>query len=300
MTVNIGSDFHENKKHGNALRPFATYRNVFTPSYPGFPKHWHGEVELKRVQAGSGEVEIGNESFTAHAGDIIIANAKELHEIKLVGDELVTDSILFDLHILESAVTDACTVLYLAPIFSGKHFFPHHIEAGDPEFKVFDENMTTIFYAAYDKPVGWEMAVKANLYWFIFHMYRLGLMKTDPNVSDAGETVVMPALELIKENYSEELSVEKLAEACGYSEPYFMKLFKKATGRTPIDYINSVRLSQAAHMLLSSADDITDIAVGVGFNNVSYFDRQFKRLYGFSPKDYRASCKRESGFRPGV
>ena len=236
MGLSIGSDYHENKQHGNALRPFATYRNIFTESFPGFPKHWHGEIELKRVIEGEGDFKTGNDSFHASAGDIVMANMKELHEIKLSGAKLVTESILFDPHILESAVADACTVLYLAPILSGKNRFPHLISKEDPDYHVFDENMTTIFYSAHDKPVGWEMAVKANLYWFVFHLYRLGKMRV--NVSDDGqieEEVISPALKIIKEHFDEEITIERLASACGYSEPYFMKLFKKTTGRTPIE-----------------------------------------------------------------
>ena len=57
--------------------------------------------------------------------------------------------------------------------------------------------------------------------------------------------------------------------------------------------MNNVRLSQAAHMLLSTGEDITEIAFGAGFNNVSYFDRQFKKIYGFSPKDYRNATRTE-------
>ena len=46
-------------------------------------------------------------------------------------------------------------------------------------------------------------------------------------------------------------------------------------------------------MLLSTGEDITEIAFGAGFNNVSYFDRQFKKIYGFSPKDYRNATRTE-------
>ena len=73
-----------------------------------------------------------------------------------------------------------------------------------------------------------------------------------------------------------------------------MKLFKKATGVTCVDYINGVRLSQAANHLLVTSSSIIDVALGVGYNNVSYFNRQFKAVYNVTPKEYRRIGREQS------
>ena len=67
-----------------------------------------------------------------------------------------------------------------------------------------------------------------------------------------------------------------------------MKLFKKMTGYTCVEYVNSYRLKECAERLLSSKDKILDIAYECGFNHISYFNLQFRKVYGMTPKEYRA------------
>lgn len=288
--------FHEDKIHGTSLRPFAKYRNVIGDNLPTFPAHWHDEFEIIKVQSGGGTFIIDSRQIQAHEGDIIFVNPRSIHEIVRHKDcEMIIDSILFDLHILESTVADACTIKYLAPMINGIHFAPDIVRTKFSDYHVFDENMTTIFQAYNDSIPGWEMAVKANLFWVIYHLYRCNLMTKLKRFSEEAESEsVKPALDVIKNAYAEELQIPQLAEKCGFSETYFMKLFKKATGMTCVDYINRVRLAQAAGHLLSSSSSIIDIALGVGYNNVSYFNRQFKAVYGVTPKEYRHTAREQN------
>ena len=68
-----------------------------------------------------------------------------------------------------------------------------------------------------------------------------------------------------------------------------MKFFKKNMGDSFINYLNDYRLSMAARTLLSSDDNIIDIAADCGYDNLSYFNRIFKKKYGVTPSAYRKS-----------
>lgn len=285
--------FHENKVHGTALRPFAKYTTVISEKLPSIPAHWHDEMEIVKVQDGSGSVCIDDKWLSVHKGDILFVNPKVMHSFTMYKKEsMVTDTILFNPRILESTNTDACTIKYLAPIINGQYLVTRIVRTKHPDYHVFDQNMTTILQAYNDGIPGWEMAVKANLFWILYHLYRLGLVHKSQNIDEELESEsVKPAIDYIRANYAEDISVGTLAELCGYSDTYFMKLFKKATGMTSVDYINGVRLSQAANHLLSGNSDIIDIALAVGYNNVSYFNRQFKTVYSVTPKEYRRQAK---------
>lgn len=94
-------------------------------------------------------------------------------------------------------------------------------------------------------------------------------------------------LHYIYENYAANITVDKAAKACGYSEFYTMKLFKQFTGTSIVDYANKYRVYLARDLLKNTQTDICKIAVQVGYENISYFNRQFKKAYGITPKEYR-------------
>ena len=81
---------------------------------------------------------------------------------------------------------------------------------------------------------------------------------------------------------------EDAAEACGCSQSHFMRWFKKMTGQGFTAYLNDHRLNLAAELLRITDATVLDIAGRVGFDNLSYFNRLFKRRYGMTPREYRS------------
>ena len=77
-----------------------------------------------------------------------------------------------------------------------------------------------------------------------------------------------------------------MAKRFNFSTNYFSRLFKEQTGKTFLEYVNEYRIQRASEMLIFSDDMITDIAMEVGFNNLSYFIRQFKRFLAALPYNF--------------
>lgn len=282
-------DLYERKQHGNAMRPFAKYSLVFNETLTNYPMHWHEEMEVIRVQKGKGIIFIDGKRLEVMQGDILVVNPYLLHSLsKIEGETMSIESVVFNLRMLEASVADACTVKFLAPIINRTHLCQHIIRSTDENYKAFNDNMTTLFMACNDKQEGYELAVKANLIWLFYHFYNKRMVRRK-TVEDEEKysSVLKTVLDYIQKHITEQLSIADIAGACGYSEAYMMKLFKRMTGSTCVEYINAYRLKECAERLLTSDDRILDIAYSLGFNNISYFNLQFKRTYGMTPKEYR-------------
>ena len=83
------------------------------------------------------------------------------------------------------------------------------------------------------------------------------------------------------------MTLEKLAATLHMSGEYFCRVFKKATGITPTEYIHYVRIWKAENLLTTTHATILEISMEVGFTSVSYFNRVFKKRKGSTPTEYR-------------
>lgn len=91
----------------------------------------------------------------------------------------------------------------------------------------------------------------------------------------------------IEENLMYDFKVSDFSKVFNYNEKYLGKLFKAKTGNSIKEYINLRRIEIAEKMLKKTSFSITDISLKVGFNNVTYFNRIFKKLKGKTPSEYR-------------
>ena len=91
----------------------------------------------------------------------------------------------------------------------------------------------------------------------------------------------------VENHYMEKISIADIAEVAGFSESHFMRYFKETMGTSFIDYLREYRLTMAARLLLASDASILSISEEVGFENLSYFNRAFKKEYGVTPSQYR-------------
>ena len=87
------------------------------------------------------------------------------------------------------------------------------------------------------------------------------------------------------ENFS--LGLNRMCELCGYSREYVARCMKKYINTTPTEYVNDLKLSYAASMLINSDKTITDICLDAGFFSPSWFNKLFLKKYAFSPTEFR-------------
>jgi AraC-like DNA-binding protein len=93
---------------------------------------------------------------------------------------------------------------------------------------------------------------------------------------------------LREQSMSQTVSITQMAHELGMSLSRFQRTVKRLTGRSPIDYMNYVRLSRARQLLATRSGTVSDVAYQCGFNSVAYFCKQFKREFGQTPGETMA------------
>lgn len=93
-------------------------------------------------------------------------------------------------------------------------------------------------------------------------------------------------IEYLSTRLDEPVSVDDMASHVGMSRAVFHRRFKEATTMSPIQYIKTMRLNKAA-MKISEGVSVSQAAWGVGYSSASQFSREFKRMYGLSPRQWR-------------
>jgi AraC-like DNA-binding protein len=100
--------------------------------------------------------------------------------------------------------------------------------------------------------------------------------------------VVKHAIAYLNQNYDHPLSRRELASTVGVSKDYLSHIFHQELGISPWEYLHRYRIKQAKTLLLNSNESISNIAAQVGFNDLSYFNRVFRKHVGCSPRIFRA------------
>lgn len=100
---------------------------------------------------------------------------------------------------------------------------------------------------------------------------------------------ILKVKNFISKNYMDELRLPELASLAGMSSSAFSRFFKLHTGRNISEYIIDLRLGYAARMLVDTAKSISEIGFDCGFNNLSNFNRIFKKKKGCSPSEFQES-----------
>ncbi len=99
-------------------------------------------------------------------------------------------------------------------------------------------------------------------------------------------------LSYIQQHFTEDLYLKDISDTLFINFSYACELFKKYSGTTFSKYLTNLRMEKATHLLLSTELPIEEICYQVGYNNYSYFNRVFKKIYDITPFQYRITHKK--------
>ncbi|MDE7193277.1 MAG: AraC family transcriptional regulator [Oscillospiraceae bacterium] len=283
----------EKKQHSSRLVPFSYYKCLIPDYFASVPLHWHGEFEINLVISGCAEFICGDGRFVSEEGDIVVIPPNMLHAICPHGDnKQLYDTIVFSPEMLGASDSDRCAAECIKPLSNGgsrvnTHITKEHIYYG--ELKTTAEN---IFSCAKGNTAQLDMLMKSELLRFFWLLRESGdITRTSENTISRSEAI-RPAIEYMNDNFSENITVERLAEIAHLSKSYFMRRFKETSGGSAIEYLSQIRLKKACELLCATDKTAAEIAFECGFKNISNFNRQFRRIVGCTPKEYRRLNRR--------
>jgi AraC-like DNA-binding protein len=96
------------------------------------------------------------------------------------------------------------------------------------------------------------------------------------------------------ENFQETITLEEVAGHAGMSVPAFCSYFRKSTKKTYIDFLNEVRIGHSCKLLIDTQKSIESISYESGYNTLTHFNRQFRKIKHFTPSVYRRNFTAQS------
>lgn len=281
----------ENIKHGDFILPFSIYKGSIDKDFPSISIHWHEEIEVILITSGSCNYKIDLNSFIIKEGDILIVGSQKLHSLFLTSNKKANwISFVFNMNMLKGIDTDGSLLKYIIPILNGNHELPIKIDKKDNCYHRTLTIFEDIIKCYSDKNIAYELELKSLLFYFFAILYKSKLITIYKNKSILTSKTIKKIkliLNYISKHYFEDIPISTLASLCNYSEYHFIRFFKKHMGVTCIQYINNYRLEKAALLLTSSNNSITNISLEVGFDNLSYFNKLFKRKYNLTPREFK-------------
>lgn len=271
---------HESKTRGFEGFPFEFYHlNSTHPRYQ-MPFHWQNEFELIRVKKGEFSLTVDDKNYKMHEDDCILIIDGSIHGG--VAKNAIYECVVFDFNDICSKQKEFLSVLpTLDNLEHGSVIIENGTKISETAHKIFDlfsKNNLEL----YDK-----IQVIGCTFELIGKIIESSISLSS-NMENAKKlSNIKRVFGYIKQNYSQYITLEQLAEMAGLNPKYFCEVFKEYTGKTPIDYLIYYRIECACEQLLMTDNNITEVAFSCGFNDVSYFSKKFRLLKNISPSKFR-------------
>ena len=245
-----------------------------------------------QVVSGSVDVFAGTESAAAEIGDYLFVPSDLVFRICSYEGNASVRVLLFDTSVVQESMESIDEdIYYMFNIQACSKIAVFH--RGHPIYETIVYCMNEAYEEYIAKDVCYRLPVKAHimlLFSALLRFYSSTKNELDKMVYH-NVMRLRPVIEYINENYHEKIYIETLSDMITVSPDYFTKMFKDSIGKTPIDYINGIRVNHSLRLLSVTDTPINDISDGLGFSNPNYFHKIFKSYMGTSPLAYRKSVK---------
>lgn len=274
--------------HGTVMFPLAFYE--WPETWKGrVPLHWHDEIEMIYFKKGSFKYSLNTEEYLIEDPALAFVGSGQLHGIEPIKMQYES-AIVFNTEMLSYRHYDEVQSEMIMPLISGELVLPVLIKPEEKIFKKLISIYEQLLKVLKGKGRMKHAFAKAYLLEILALLYENGYLKKkkiSPAVESEKIETIKTLLAYLNTHYGEKVTIGSMAELLNLNEQYFCRFFKKHFGKTFTEYLNEVRVEQAAKLLKSTDYKIIDIAAECGFENAGYFIKRFKKIKGVTPINYR-------------
>jgi len=248
---------------------FFVKKRVKSPQSRWVP-HWHENIEIIYIVEGEANVSIDGELRYAKKGDIVVVNSSCMHRLYPI-DTVVEYYVLI-------VSTKMCADIDINT--KSEHLSPLISDEGARERA---EAVVKSFSSGETYSLAQTKADLISLLVYLYRRFPAEEKKTTRYHISASKHIAQEAMEYIHMHYTEDITTSVLAKNLAVSVNYLCRCFNSCTGFTVIDHLNYVRCTAAKTMLSTTDYSVSEVCSAVGYNNLSYFGRQYKKFFGISP-----------------
>ncbi|MBK1883591.1 helix-turn-helix domain-containing protein [Luteolibacter pohnpeiensis] len=255
-----------------------------------FGLHSHEFAELIIVTGGRCTHVSGSEVRELTAGDVIVITGKREHEYRDVED-LRLVNILYQPDRIGMSLLDLPSVAGYHVLFT-QDTYPNSRRPSKRTMRLAAGEMARILELVgrlerelQERDPGFGLMATSNFMQIIGTLSRIHGRNPSPD----GKALLRigEVLTHLEQNITSEVNLDELAAIAHMSGRTFLRVFSSATGTSPLTWLIGRRITRACNLLRQTERSITEIAFEVGFNDSNYFTRQFRKVTGFSPREYR-------------
>ena len=262
-----------------------------------FGLHSHEFAEIVIITAGRGVHVTGKESYPLNAGDTFVIGGSRQHDYHSL-NRLCLVNILFQPDKLNLRTYDLHTLpgyhalFTLEPAWRRRHQFNGRLRLAPKELSVvlvmvdkLDEELRT-------RSSGFKFMATAAFMQIVGYLSRCYANSKSPD--SRALLRIGEAISDLEINYQEAIDLDRLARIAHMSKRNFIRSFQAALGTSPIAHLVHLRVNRGASLLRRTDQSVTEIAFQVGFADSNYFTRQFNKLIGVTPSQYRKQHPQKS------
>lgn len=246
-------------------------------------RHWHGSLEIYLVLSGELKVMLESETYQLQEDDILLINSNQLHEIH--STENVTAVLQIKHSYFKQWIDESTYFQCNSSVYHNK-----------TRFLELKKLIARLIYLYYNNTDCDDLLCISHSYHLLHELIK-NFKTTDTKLAGKKSKNLKRLkgiIEYLNDNYTENITLNSVAEREYLSASYLSHFFEKNMGISFFNFLTGIRMNHAVYDLLNTSLTIEQIAANNGFANSRYFVSCFKKEYGMLPKQYQKEHKKDT------